>query len=132
MDVGVVTHPAVPVAETHPRGCDFDDDAARRRLGVRQRDQLERSAEGFVTNSVQRTPPIRLRIGLSNRNITTPAARHTPAVTPNSVGSGVVLMKPADHPASLLPTALERKKTPIMRPRIRLGASFVTTERPTG
>jgi len=39
-------------------------------------------------------------------NMTAPAPNVTAAVTPNRVGRGVVLMKPADQPASLL---LERR-----------------------
>ncbi|PYP44817.1 MAG: hypothetical protein DMD42_07095 [Gemmatimonadetes bacterium] len=41
-------------------------------------------------------------------NMTTAAPSVTAAVTPNRVGSGVVLMNPADQPASLLPSAFER------------------------
>ena len=41
-------------------------------------------------------------------------------------------MKRADQPASQLPAAFERKKMPSMRLTKRTGASFVTTERPTG
>ena len=52
------------------------------------------------------------------------------ATAPNSVGSGVVLKKPAAQPASLLPSAFERNQTPIIRPTMRTGASFVTTLRP--
>src|SRR5438094_10008993 len=64
-------------------------------------------------------------------NMTAAAPSVTAAVTPNKVGSGVVLMNPADQPASLFPSALERKNTPIMSPTTCLGASLVTTDRPT-
>src|SRR5438105_1159833 len=87
-------------------------------------------AEAFL--KLQRTPPISRCTGLMSRNITTAAPSVTAAVTPNSVGSGVVLMNPADQPASLLPRAFERKNTPIMSPTIRAGASLVTTDSPTG
>src|SRR5205823_5578032 len=63
-----------------------------------------------------RTPPMSRWTGLMSRNMTAAAPSVTAAVTPNSVGSGVVLMNPADQPASLLPSALERKNTPIMSP----------------
>src|SRR2546423_596193 len=98
----------------------------QRRLRADARAQQQEQA------AIQRTPPMRLRTGLINRAITSPAPMVTAAVAPNKVGSGVVLMKPADQPASLLPRAFERKNTPIMRPTIRAGASFVTTDRPTG
>src|SRR5207244_9591093 len=62
---------------------------------------------------LQRTPPISRWIGLMSTNMTAAAPSVTAAVTPNSVGSGVVLMNPADQPASLLPRALERKNTPM-------------------
>ena len=48
------------------------------------------------------------------------------------VVSGILLMNPAAHPASLFPAALDRNHTPIIRPTTRVGASFVTTESPTG
>src|SRR5947208_15578391 len=65
-------------------------------------------------------------------NMTAAAPSVTAAVTPNKIGSGVVLMNPADHPASLLPRAFDRKNTPIIKPTILVGASFVTTDSPTG
>src|SRR5712664_134119 len=65
-------------------------------------------------------------------NMTAAAPSVTAAVTPNSVGRGVVLMNPADQPASLLPRALERKNTPNITPTTRLGASLVTADSPTG
>ena len=46
--------------------------------------------------------------------------------------SGIVLMKPAAQPASLLPNAFDRNQTPIISPRMRTGASLVTALRPTG
>src|SRR5207249_1746032 len=52
----------------------------------------------------------------------------TAAVT---LGAAAV-MNPADHPASLLPRAFERKNTPIISPTTCLGASLVTTDSPTG
>src|SRR6266481_5050075 len=64
-------------------------------------------------------------------NMTAAAPSVTAAVTPNSVGRGVMLMNPADQPASLLPRALERKNTPNITPTTRLGASLVTADSPT-
>src|SRR5205807_7654529 len=64
-----------------------------------------------------------------SRNMTAAALSVTAAVAPNKVGSGVVLMNPADQPASLFPSALERKNTPIMSPTTCLGASLLTTDR---
>src|SRR5689334_17363629 len=52
-----------------------------------------------------------------------------PATVPNSETSGIALMKPALHPASLLPNAFERNQTPIIRPRMRAGAPAGTRTR---
>ena len=41
-------------------------------------------------------------------------------------------MKPAAHPASLLPNAFDRNQTPIISPTMRAGDSLVTALRPTG
>src|SRR5690242_6828823 len=56
----------------------------------------------------------------------------TAATDPKSIGNGIVLKNPAVQPASLFPTAPERNHTPIINPRIRAGASLVTTLSPTG
>src|SRR5205823_3894021 len=87
-------------------------------------------AEAFL--KLQRTPPISRCTGRMSRNSTTAAPSVTAAVTPNRVGSGVVLINPADQPASLLPRAFERKNTPIISPTTCFGASLVTTDSPTG
>src|SRR5262245_17049110 len=85
-----------------------------------------------VLSGYQFTAPMSLRTGLTSRNMTTAAANAIPATQPNSVGSGIELKKPAANPASLFPTALARNHTPIIKPTIRIGASLVTTLRPTG
>src|SRR5678816_552312 len=56
----------------------------------------------------------------------------TAATYPKSVANGIVLKNPAVQPASLFPTAVDRNHTPIINPRIRAGASLVTTLNPTG
>src|SRR5215471_5998970 len=62
----------------------------------------------------------------------TAATKHTTATAPNSRDSGIELKNPAVHPASLLPSELDKKNTPIMRLTMRFGASLVTADRPTG
>src|SRR5207249_12305733 len=111
----------------------------RDRAPAQARSRPPRPPEGALQDrayaprsDLQRTPPISRRTGLMSTNMTTAAPSVTAAVTPNRVGSGVVLMNPADQPASLLPSAFERKNTPIMRPTTCFGASLVTTDSPTG
>src|SRR5437867_485189 len=64
--------------------------------------------EGRCHGCGYRTPPINRCTGLMSMNMTAAAPSVTAAVTPNKVGSGVVLMNPADQPASLFP---DRKST---------------------
>src|SRR5216110_1064750 len=64
--------------------------------------------------------------------MTTAAPSDTAAVTPNSCASGIEPKKPAVQPASRFPSQFDRKKTPIMRLTMRVGASFVTALKPTG
>src|SRR3982751_7134702 len=75
---------------------------------------------------------MRRLLGLTRTNITAAAITNTSVTYPNSVFNGIELKKPAAHPASLLPNAFERNHTPIIRPTMRSGASFVTALRPTG
>src|SRR5262245_29418339 len=75
----------------------------------------------------QRTPPIRRLIGRIRTIRTSPAPSVTPAIQPNSTGSGTVSLRPAANPASLLPAPIDRNQTPIIRPTTRCGASLVTT-----
>src|SRR5437763_16814658 len=79
-----------------------------------------------------RTPPINRCTGLRSTNMTTAAPSDTAAVTPNSCASGIEPKKPAVQPASRFPSQFDRKKTPIMRLTMRVGASFVTALKPTG
>ena len=60
------------------------------------------------------------------------ATKVVSATVPNSVGSGSRSKNPPANPASLFPVAIDKNHTPIIEPTIRLGASFVTVERPTG
>src|SRR4051812_30325 len=79
-----------------------------------------------------RTPAIRFLIGLTSANITTLATSSTIVTSRKRSWRGIVLKNPAAHPASLLPNAFDRNHTPIIRPTMRTGDSFVTTLRPTG
>src|SRR4051794_1554873 len=54
------------------------------------------------------------------------------ATSLNSWRSGIVLKKPAAHPASLLPNEFDSSHTPIIKPTMRGGDSLVTALRPTG
>src|SRR5260370_2857198 len=80
----------------------------------------------------QRIPPISPRIGLISTPRIAADTSVTAATSPNSVGRGSVLKNPAAQPASLFPTAFDKNHSPIVRPTIRAGASFVTTLSPTG
>src|SRR5207247_2172677 len=60
----------------------------RRLLRAQRRRRADARAQQQEDAATQRTPPMRLRTGLSNRAITTAAPRVTAAVTPNKVGSG--------------------------------------------
>src|SRR5262245_12946368 len=64
--------------------------------------------------------------------MTAVATSRTIVTYPNRVLSGIELKNPAVHPASLLPSALDRNQTPIISPTMRTGASLVTALRPIG
>src|SRR6478736_112154 len=78
------------------------------------------------------TPPISFFIHGTIRKSTTEAPSVSAATVPKSVAMGIAPRKPAAHPAILLPAAFDRKNTPIIRPTMRTGESFVTTLSPTG
>ena len=56
-DVGVVPHPAVPVAAAHARRADAQHDAVRARRGIVDRAHLDGAAEGFVDGGPHCTSP---------------------------------------------------------------------------
>src|SRR5579859_1573630 len=78
------------------------------------------------------TPLISFLIGPTSTNMTPLAISRTTVTSQKSVCSGTVLKKPAAQPASLLPNALDRNHTPIIRPTMRSGASLVTALSPIG
>src|SRR5207302_10697299 len=78
------------------------------------------------------TPPINFRIGRINNARIRAAANAAADTEPKSLGSGIVLKKPAVQPAIMSPTAIDQNQTPIIRPTILAGARFVTTLSPTG
>src|SRR5690349_19926308 len=65
--------------------------------------------------------PIRRRTGWDSRNMSTAVTMSATATLPNIEDSGIVETYPASEPASLLPNAIERNQTPIIRPTIRAG-----------
>ena len=81
-DVGVVPHPAVPVAAAQPGGADLDDDAGGRAGGVGDRTHLCRLAEPVVDDRAHQLPsPLTLVIGTTRRSLLGVGVSLRPRVT---------------------------------------------------
>src|SRR4029079_13862913 len=84
------------------------------------------------THGPHATPPINFLIQGTITNSTTEAPSVTAATVPKRVAMGIAPRKPAAQQAILLPAAVAQTNTPIIKPTIRTGESFVTTLSPTG
>src|SRR5450432_737961 len=78
------------------------------------------------------TPDINLIVGLIINASTIAATKVSPAIQPNSAGSGTVLYSDPALPASQLPMLVERNQIPMTNPAARAGASFDMALKPTG